>query len=393
MPSSSTKPKKVVLHADENFIKHLYAEHDQDYNNKQQQRSYHRPTTYSFTPPSNSTISTANSNNTSNQTNNNSTISNNSTTSSSSTSTSIRHKKTAELISRRITKFYTLFDPMINFLLMNRYALYNKQCKKIDNVESMPVDYVMVVHLMDCSATKSINNDGGGASKSGRAQQQLLRIDKLEPRPISELNEKERLSLQRDLSSNKQSNEEEFLLPHLVSYTVPTTTTNTNNTTINNNKANKNDAAAGYVWTSIRTNCYDFNPLIIGRVSQKALMGRCIAFAQGINDIARGERPDLYEMIKRQMKEVRRSKKMLDVEDDEMPLRGVGGANRSATSCSHSWNDEDKSENKENVDPNAKTTIRKSGNEKSIGLKELNRSTKTRLHKDENRNRARKSVL
>ena len=273
---------------------------------------------------------------------------------------------------------------MINFLLMNRYALYNKQCK-ID-VESMPSDYVMVVHLIDC--VKSNNDDDCKSRSGGRVQQQLLRIDKLEPRPISELNEKERLSLQRDLSSKQQS-DEEFLLPHLVSYTVPTTTTTTTNNNINNNK---NDAAAGYIWTSIRTNSYDFNPLIIGRVSQKALMGRCIAFAQGINDIARGERPDLYEMIKRQMKEVRRSKKMMMTmaEDNEMPLRGVGGANRNrnGVTCSHSWNEDDESENKENVDPNAKMTIR-TGNENCTGLKELNRSAKVRLHKDENRIRAR----
>ena len=72
--------------------------------------------------------------------------------------------------------------------------------------------------------------------------------------------------------------------------------------------------------------------------------------------------------------------------------RGVG-ANRSAASCSHSWKDDDESENKENVDPNAKMTIRKNGNENCTGLKELNRSTKLRIQNDGNRNRARKSVL
>jgi hypothetical protein len=33
------------------------------------------------------------------------------------------------------------------------------------------------------------------------------------------------------------------------------------------------------IWLSIRTNSFDFKPLIIGLVSQKALMGRIIAFA------------------------------------------------------------------------------------------------------------------
>ena len=189
--------------------------------------------------------------------------------------------------------------------------MYNKQ-HKID-VETMPVDHIMVVHLIDCP------------SESGRPQ---LRIDKLEPRAVTDLNEEERSSLQRDVSSKE---EDEFLLPHLVSYRT------------------RNE---GYIWTSIRTNSYDFNPLIIGRVNQKALMGRIIAFAQGINEIAKGERQDLYEMIKKQMKETRRTR----VADNNLPLRSFGrerggavNAGTSSRSC-HGLNNEREKEN--NVEHN-----------------------------------------
>ena len=255
--------------------------------------------------------------------------------------------------------------------------MYNKQ-HKIE-VETMPVDYVMVVHLIDCVWSGNNDDDGGNTTNGvGRAQQQLLRIDKLEPRAVSDLNEKERMSLQheRELSSNES--EEEFLLPHLVSYTTPTT----------------NEEGGGYIWTSIRINSYDFNPLIIGRVSQKALMGRVIAFAQGINEIAKGERQDLYEMIKMQMKEARRSKV-------SVPLRslieerggacggGGGGANRNAASC-HLWKD-DESDNKENMDPNEKAILTDNNDDDCTRLKELNTITKKRILGD--KKNARKNVL
>ena len=226
MPSS---PKKmVVLHADDSFIKHLYAEH----------LEYKLCPSCSFTGP---------------KKNNG------------------QRKKKAMIISTRVSKFYHFFDPMMNILLFNRYAMYNKQ-NKID-VESLPTDHIIiVVHLID------ILSDNTAAARP------QLRIDKLEPRAVVDLNEAERKSLNNDLASKQPG---EYLLPHLVSYTTPD---------------------EGYIWTSIRTNSYDFNPLIVGRVSQKALMGRIIAFAQGINEIAKGERKDLYDMIKKQMKEARKEK-------------------------------------------------------------------------------------
>lgn len=236
--------------------------------------------------------------------------------------------------------------------------MYNKQ-HKID-VETMPVDHIMVVHLIDCPS-----------ESGGRPIQ--LRIDKLEPRALSDLNEEERTALQRDVLSSKKEEEsdeeevEEFLLPHLVSYRTPN---------------------EGYIWTSIRTNSYDFNPLIIGRVSQKALMGRIIAFAQGINEIAKGERQDLYDMIKKQMKEVRRSKVA------ELPLRSVqsrergGGAAAaavgSATSRScHRLNHEIDND-KENFEHNENTLSKDDDDDfDRTKLKELNSTTKDRIHEDE----------
>ncbi len=219
--------------------------------------------------------------------------------------------------------------------------MYNKQ-NKID-VETMPVDYIMVVHLIDCP------------SESGRPQ---LRIDKLEPRQMADLNEEERAALQHDVVSSKET-DEEFLLPHLVSYRTH----------------------EGYIWTSIRTNSYDFNPLIIGRVSQKALMGRIIAFAQGINEIAKGERQDLYDMIKRQMKEARRSKVA------ELPLRSVGGRERGVvvgSAMSHHRLNNDTESDKENVEHN-ENTISKDDNDdvESTTLKERNATSKGPNHENE----------
>eukprot|EP00985_Skeletonema_marinoi_P025403 scaffold18644_cov116-Skeletonema_marinoi.AAC.2 len=226
---------------------------------------------------------------------------------------------------------------------MNRYAMYNKQ-HKID-VETMPVDHVMVVHLID------LPSDNSGSSRP------QLRIDKLEARAVTDLNDAERTSLQHDVSSKEP---DEFLLPHLVSYRTPN---------------------EGYIWTSIRTNSYDFNPLIIGRVSQKALMGRIIAFAQGINEIAKGERQDLYDMIKKQMKEARKTKVAV-------PLRSflqernvaVAAGNAHAASC-HQLNESDK----ENIDHSQNNTIPADRNDDGdcTGLNKLNTTTQKRILKDE----------
>ena len=219
--------------------------------------------------------------------------------------------------------------------------MYNKQ-HKID-VETMPVDHVMVVHLIDLPS----DNSGGGS----RPQ---LRIDKLEARAVTDLNDAERTSLQNDVSSKEP---DEFLLPHLVSYRTPN---------------------EGYIWTSIRTNSYDFNPLIIGRVSQKALMGRIIAFAQGINEIAKGERQDLYYMIKKQMKEARKTKVAVPLRS-LLQERNVAAGNAHAASC-HQLNESDK----ENID-HCQNTILTDRNDDGdcTALNKLNTTTQKRIHKDE----------
>jgi len=159
--------------------------------------------------------------------------------------------------------FYHLFDPMVDFLLINRYAVFNKQRKS--DVETIPADHIIVMHLADLP------------SDAVRPQ---LRIDKLEPRAVADLNDAERAMLDKDLSAQKP---EEYRIAHLVSYRLP----------------------GGHICTTVRTNSYDFNPLIVGRVGQRALTERLIAFSQGINEIARGDRPDIYDMIKTQMKEAR----------------------------------------------------------------------------------------
>lgn len=296
----SSPNKKVVLQADDNFIKHLYAEHEKEF----------RPCSscsFFFTGGGGGDDSPKKKNN-------------------------CQRNKLCEIINRRVTKFYHFFDPMLNFLLMNRYAMYNKQ-HKID-VEVIPTDHIIVVHLIDLPPSDTT---------SSATRSPLLRIDKLEPRALADLNDAERKSLQHDLSSKDPN---EYLLPHLVSYTTP---------------------EEGYIWTSIRTNSYDFNPLIIGRVSQKALMGRIIAFAQGINDIAKGERTDLLEMIKKQMKEGRKQKNMVMT---SVPLRSLH-QERSTTSASTAastaaaappcqWNG-DNDEDKENNDNENKIIISSTG--------------------------------
>mmetsp|Transcript_13048 Transcript_13048/g.22261 ORF Transcript_13048/g.22261 Transcript_13048/m.22261 type:complete len:190 (-) Transcript_13048:90-659(-) len=107
----------------------------------------------------------------------------------------------------------------------------------------------------------------------------------------ADLNDAERSMLQRDLSWEKKPHE--VRIAHLVSYKLLSSV------------GGEGHHDRHHVWTTVRTNSYDFNPLIVGRAGQRALMERLIAFSQGINEIARGDRPDIYEMIKRQMKEVR----------------------------------------------------------------------------------------
>jgi len=178
-------------------------------------------------------------------------------------------QKLQNIVTRRISKFYHLFDPMLDFLLINRYAMLNKQKK--NDVETIPTDHIIVMHLADLP-----NNSD---NKAVRPQ---LRIDKLEARAVSDLNDVEKAMLEQDLSGQTP---EEYRIAHLVSYRLP---------------------VGGYIWTTVRTNSYDFNALIVGRVGQRALMERLIAFSQGINEIARGDRPDIYAMIKTQMKEARK---------------------------------------------------------------------------------------
>jgi hypothetical protein len=322
----SSPNKKVVLQADDNFIKHLYAEHEKEYK---------ICSSCSFTTTAGSSSPTAKNG-------------------------GHQRKKINEIINRRVTKFYHFFDPMMNFLLMNRYAMYNKQHKI--GVEIMPTDHIMVVHLIDLPPSSS---DTTSSSAVVRSQ---LRIDKLEPRAVANLNEAERKSLRDDLSSKEP---EEYLLPHLISYTTPD---------------------EGYTWTSIRTNSYDFNPLIIGRVSQKALMGRIIAFAQGINEIAKGERQDLYDMIKKQMKEARKQQKA--VVATTVPLRSLHQERKSidadaAAPCQLNGND------KENTTPNDhEDKISSTEDGTGIGMKKMTTTTtsKGRIDEDE-KYCARKNML
>jgi len=181
-------------------------------------------------------------------------------------------KKLKSIVSRRVTRFYQLFQPMLDFLLVNRYALFNKQ-KKMSDAEMIPTDHIIVVHLAD------LPNDADADQQAVRPH---LRIDKLEPRAVSDLSEEEKATLHKEWSAQRRP--EEYRISHLVSYKF----------------------AEGHTWTTIRTSSYDFNPLIVGRVNNRVLMERLIAFAQGINEIANGSRPDLYEMIRNQIKETRK---------------------------------------------------------------------------------------
>ena len=180
-------------------------------------------------------------------------------------------KKLKSIVSRRVSRFYQLFLPMLDFLLVNRYALFNKQ-RKTSDVEMIPTDHIIVVHLSD------LPND----ADADKAVPPHLRIDKLEPRAVSDLSDEEKATLHKEWSAPRRP--EEYRISHLVSYTFP----------------------EGHTWTTIRTSSYDFNPLIVGRVNNRVLMERLIAFAQGINEIANGSRPDLYEMIRNQIKETRK---------------------------------------------------------------------------------------
>eukprot|EP00984_Skeletonema_dohrnii_P022066 scaffold11198_cov103-Skeletonema_dohrnii-CCMP3373.AAC.2 len=204
-------------------------------------------------------------------------------------------QKLQNIINRRISKFYNLFDPMIDFLLINRYALLNKQ--RNHHVETIPTDHIIVMHLADLLP-----------NSSNAAIPPQLRIDKLEPRAVADLNDAERSMLEHDLSWQKKP--EEVRIAHLVSY-----------------KLLSSVGHHHHVWTTVRTNSYDFNPLIVGRAGQRALMERLIAFSQGINEIARGDRPDIYDMIKRQMKEARRRSR-----DDEAS-GGVSSLGSSTCCC------------------------------------------------------------
>ena len=180
-------------------------------------------------------------------------------------------RKLKSVVSRRVSKFYYLFDPLVNFLLIHRYALFNKQRKGAG--ETIPPDHVLVMHLADLP---------------GDAVRPQLRIDKLEPKAIADLNDAERAVLEANLLAPPQK-PDEYRISHLVSYKLP----------------------EGHIWTTVRTNSYDYNPMIVGRVGNRALMERLIAFSQGINEIARGDRPDLYELIKKQMKNSRKDKEVV----------------------------------------------------------------------------------
>lgn len=184
-------------------------------------------------------------------------------------------KKLKSIVSRRVARFYMLFQPMLDFLLVNRYALFNKQ-KKMNDAEMIPTDHIIVVHLTDLVP----NDDDDDINKAVRPH---LRIDKLEPRAVSDLSDEEKTTLHKEWSAQPRR-PEEYRISHLVSYKF----------------------AEGHTWTTIRTSSYDFNPLIVGRVNNRVLMERLVAFAQGINEIANGSRPDLYEMIRNQIKETRR---------------------------------------------------------------------------------------
>ena len=209
-------------------------------------------------------------------------------------------KKLKSIVSRRVSRFYQLFQPMLDFLLVNRYALFNKQ-KKTSDAEIIPTDHIIVVHLAD------LPNDADADQQAVRPH---LRIDKLEPRAVSDLSDEEKATLHQEWSAPRRP--EEYRISHLVSYTF----------------------AEGHTWTTIRTSSYDFNPLIVGRVNNRVLMERLIAFAQGINEIARGSRPDLYEMIRNQIKETRKqevgvSLSTLVVEEGRGDGGGGGGATNS----------------------------------------------------------------
>src|SRR6056300_630118 len=94
-------------------------------------------------------------------------------------------KKLKSIVSRRVSRFYQLFQPMLDFLLVNRYALFNKQ-KKSD-VEMIPTDHIIVVHLAD------LPND----ADADKAVRPHLRIDKLEPRAVSDLSDEEKATLHK----------------------------------------------------------------------------------------------------------------------------------------------------------------------------------------------------
>jgi hypothetical protein len=291
--SSSSAPSKKVLQADENFIKHLYAGHP--------------PEDYKVVPSCSFRYVDNNLNNNGSTNNNNSSSNSNSNSSSSNNNTKKggSRKKQNEIITRRIAKFYNLFDPMLNFLLMSRYALHNKQ--RGVHVETLPIDYIMVIHLVDVPTDSDDSDEHGGdergegGGKKNKAIRPYLRVDKFEIRSVTELNEEEKKALEDDLRDKEYG---EFQLPHLVSYR--TRPDKNNNDGGDDDDNDKSTGGGYYIWTSLRTHCYDFNPLIIGRIRQKALMERIIAFAQAINEIALGGRQDLYDMIKKQMKESRR---------------------------------------------------------------------------------------
>ena len=222
-------------------------------------------------------------------------------------------QKLQNIINRRISKFYNLFDPMIDFLLINRYALLNKQ--RNHHVETIPTDHIIVMHLADL-----LPNSSNAANAAIPPQ---LRIDKLEPRAVADLNDAERSMLQHDLSWQRKP--QEVRIAHLVSYKL------------------LSSVGHHHVWTTVRTNSYDFNPLIVGRAGQRALMERLIAFSQGINEIARGDRPDIYDMIKRQMKEARRRRSRDDEVSGVVSLGGSTCCVEESSSCGE--NDLDKENN------------------------------------------------
>ena len=220
-------PRKVSLLADADYIKRIYSE----------EKSFKPCTTCSFTTKDDDDIHNM--------------------------KATERHKLQM-IVTRRVCKFYHLFDPMLDFLLVNRYAMFNKQ-RNID-VETIPTDHIIVIHLADLPSDAIVPR---------------LRIHKLEPRAVVDLNDAERAMLDNDLSAQKP---EEYRLAHLVSYILP----------------------GGHTWTAVRTNSFDFNPLILGRAGHRTLLERLIGYSQGINEIARGDRPDIYKMIKTQMKDTRK---------------------------------------------------------------------------------------